>query len=119
MPILEQQLQAALAATAPAGGVWQDINTAEPPTYPYVVWQIVSSSINNSFAGPSDLQSSRVQVDVYSLSAAERRTLSVAAVAAMLAGPWPSCVQIDSQNLFEDAIRAFRKTMDFSVWSTG
>lgn len=115
---LSEQIQAALAAIAPAGGVWQDACTASPPTYPYAVWQFVSSTINNSLYGPSDLQQSRVQVDVYSMAVVERRTLSDAVTAAMLGGPWPSCVQIDEQSLFEDQTRIYRKILDFSIWST-
>jgi hypothetical protein len=113
----DQQIQAVLSAMALAGGAWQQINTTEPPIYPYIVWTNVVSTTNNNLQGASDLQNTRLQVDVYSRQASERATVADAAVAAMTAGPFDACIQLSSQDLYESEVRAFRRILEFSVWS--
>jgi hypothetical protein len=115
---LDQQLQAALAALAPAGGVYQDANPVELPVCPYIVWSTVVSPTTNTLDGATNMQNSRIQIDVRSLRAIERRELSDAVFAAMTADTAPFvAIERSAFNTFENDFKVFRRVIDFSVWS--
>ena len=117
MTTLVQDLKTLLATLAPAGGVWYQINTTEPPVYPYIVFQRVTSTPNVSFDGPSDLQNTRFQIDIFSQSVSESVAIETALEAAMFA--WSvSNVPLSSQDLYESEVRARRVMKDYSVWAT-
>ena len=61
----------AILAPLATGKAWYGLNTAQPVVYPYIVYQRVSSSPNVSLGGPSALQNTRVQIDIYSQRVAE------------------------------------------------
>lgn len=119
MTTLVQDINAALLTLAPAGGVWNAINTSEPAeaaVVPYVVFLRIVSTTNNTLSGASDLQNTRVQIDVFD------RTYSSAAaladqIASTMAAAFPTCIQISSFDQYEPAVKAFRVSADFSVWS--
>jgi hypothetical protein len=116
---LATQLQAVLAP-AVAGGAFYGENTlegGEATVYPYVTYLRVSSPTNNTLGGPTDLQNTRVQVDLYSDTAAGLDAAQPAVLAAMAGAPFTS-LQLTSQDAFESAIRVYRRSFDFSVWST-
>lgn len=116
---LVQDVYTALKTLAPAGGVWNSINTSEPAelaAVPYVVFMRVVSTTNNTLSGPSDLQNTRVQIDVFD------RTYSSAAaladqIASAMATTFPTCIQISTFDQYEPAVKAYRVSADFSVWS--
>jgi hypothetical protein len=114
---LVQDIVSALSALAPAGGVWNAVNTAEPAVYPYCVFTRIVSTTNNSFSGASNLQNTRVQVDFYDRSYRSASALSVSASAA-IAAAFPTSVQISSFDAYEDAVKAFRVSADYSIWAT-
>lgn len=119
MPTLVEQIQSVLNPTV-AGGSFYAVNTLEmneSTVFPYATFLFVSSSTNNTFAGASDLQNTRVQVDVYSDTVQGLLTASAAIVAAMAAAPFTN-VHLTSQDGHEDQVRVYRRSIDFSVWST-
>lgn len=116
MTVLIQDVQALLAALAPAGGVWYGINTAQPPVYPYIVWQRIASSPTVALGGPTDLQNTRVQVDLYSRQLSEVAALESAVEAAFAASAITN-VPLSSQDLYEPDVRAYRVLKEFSVWA--
>ena len=112
-------IQAALLPTV-AGGVFYGINSLEVNeqiVFPYIVWIKISSSTNNTLAGPTDMQNTRVQVDVFADAVSALDPATAAINAAMAAAPFQS-VQLTSQDAYEGEVRAFRRSLDFSVWST-
>ena len=115
MPTLIMQLQALLDPLT-AGGAWYAINTSEPPIYPYAVFQRITSPTNVSFEGPSDLQSTLVQVDVYSRLISEADALGSLIAGAFAAWSVPNVAQ-SSQDFYEAPVKAFRVSQDFMVWS--
>lgn len=120
MTTLVQDINAALLTLAPAGGVWNAINTAEPgdaATVPYIVFLRVVSTTNNTLSGPSALQNTRVQVDVFDRTYSSAAALAQSVQTALLAA-FPACVQISSFDVYEDAVKAYRISADFSIWST-
>ena len=119
MSSLTEQLQAVLLPTV-AGGATYGINSFElneNTVFPYIVWLKVSSSANNNLAGLADLQNTRVQVDIYSDTVQSLEAAGTSVIAAMVAGPFTS-LQLTSRDSYEDAVRAFKRSIDFSVWST-
>jgi hypothetical protein len=117
MSSLIQDVQAKLVSLNPAGGVFYGINTTEPPVYPFIVWQRVVSNANAVLQGPSDLQNTRVQVDIYSRSLQQAAQLETALEAAMAAWSVQN-VPISSVDVYEEEVRAYRITKDYSIWST-
>lgn len=117
MSTLIEDVGAVLATAAPAGGIWYGVNTLEQAQYPYVVYTRIVSSTNNTLAGPTDLQNTRIQVDVFGLTIAETSVLEAAVEAAMAAAPFAS-IQLSQQDSYESAVKAFRCSADFSVWAT-
>jgi hypothetical protein len=102
---------------APAGGVWYAVNTTEPPVYPYILWIRVASPPNVSLSGPSNLQNTRIQIDIFSRQVSELLGLESALEAAMVASALQN-VPLNSQNLYEEPVRAYRVTKDYSIWAT-
>lgn len=116
MTTLIEDLQALLNPLA-AGGSWYGINTAQPPVFPYIVFQRIASSPNVAMTGASALQNTRVQVDIYAQQISQAVTIESAVEAAFAA--WAvTNVPVLSQDFYEDAVRAYRVSKDYSVWAT-
>lgn len=117
MTVLIEDLQVLLTTLAPTGGVWYQVNTAEPAVYPYIVFQRVSGTPNVSLDGPSDMQNTRIQIDIFARQIAHAAALETS-LEALMAASSISNVPLGSQDLYEDAVKAYRVAKDFSVWST-
>lgn len=117
MTTLVQDLNAALVALAPAGGVFNAANTAGQPVYPYIVFLRVVSTANVSLGGPSDLQNTRFQIDVFDLAYGNGAALAERVKQALLTA-FPTCVPISAFDVYEDLIQAYRVSADYSIWST-
>lgn len=115
MTTLIEDLQALLDPLA-AGGAWYGVNTAEPAVYPYIVIQRVASAPNVALVGPSDLQNTRVQIDIYARRIAEAASIETALETTMSACAITN-VPVSSMDFFEDDVRAFRVSKDYSVWA--
>ena len=112
---LMQQIARALEPLA-AGGAWPGRNTTEPTVYPYITFFRVIRPNNLTVDGPSDVQPTRVQVDMFSLRYSEAAALARAVRDRMLAVF--SIGSIDEQDFPPDpAVDAFRCSIDFNVWS--
>jgi hypothetical protein len=110
-------LQASLARQDLLGGAWNAVNTEEPPTFPFIVFQRIVSTTNSTLQGPSDMQSTRIQIDVldrqYGAAAALAKQVALDLLAA-----FPQCVPLSSFDVYEGAIKAHRISADYSIWST-
>jgi len=101
----------------PAGGAWYGINTAEPPVYPYIVHTRMPSAANVSLGGPSDLQNTRVQIDVFAVSIADALAVHRGIKAAM--AEWAlQNVPLTEEDIYEPDVRAWRISSDWSIWAT-
>lgn len=116
MTLLDTLAAALEAVPGLTGGAWVDANTAEPPATPFVVFQEMPSSTNNTLDGPTDLQNTRVQVDIYDPVRATVESLK-APVAAAVAGAFPQSVQTESSDLYEPDTKLRRTSLIFSIWS--
>mgnify|MGYP003336237320 FL=1 len=113
---LVTDIQAVLNPLA-SGGAWYGINTTEPPVYPFIVWQRVVSTTNNTLRGASDLQNTRVQIDIFSRSVSESVSIEDAVESAMASASFTNLL-VSSQDIYESEVKAFRITKDYSVWAT-
>jgi hypothetical protein len=114
---LAETIQAMLDPLA-AGGAWFMENTQDPPALPYIVWMYATSQTNVTLDGPSDLQNTRLQVDLYERDAQGLQTLEAAVRAAMQASTLTN-VPLTSMDASVPELRAFRRVMEFSVWFKG
>lgn len=112
---LMQQIAGALEPLV-AGSAWPGRNTNEPPVYPYITFFRVIRPNNLSFDGPSDVQPTRVQIDIFSLRYSEAAAVARAVRARMLTAF--SIGSVDEQDFPPDpAVDAYRCSIDFNVWS--
>jgi len=116
MTNLVQDVQALLAALAPAGGVHYGINEGAP-VYPYIVWLRVASTPNVSLRGPSALQNTRLQIDIYSRQVSELVAIDAAVEAAFAAWSVQNAPLLEFDVVDPDT-RAYRRVKEFSVWAT-
>lgn len=119
MATLTEQVQAALNPVTP-GGCFYGVNTKELnelTVYPFLVFIKVVSTVNNTLAGPTDIQNTRIQVDLYNDTIAGIEQYGPLVVAAMAAA-FPQSIQLSSDDAYESEVRVFRRVTHFSVWST-
>lgn len=118
MTTLLEDLQAVLNPLA-IGGAHYQVNDAQtaPTVQPYITWLRVVSSANVTLQGNSDLQNTRVQIDIWAQRIADAEAINRALPAAMAAGPWAAAVDLTSQDMFDDAARLHRILREFSVWA--
>ena len=117
LPTLIENVQQLLLTLEPAGGVWYGVNTTEPPVYPYIVHTRIVSTANATLQGPSDLQNTRVQVDVVARTIAEADALQKR-LADLMATWSVANVPLSSVDLYEEAVKAWRISSDWSIWAT-
>lgn len=117
MTVLIQDVQALLAALAPAGGVFYGLNTMQPVVYPYIVWMRVVSTPNVALGGPSALQNTRLQIDIYSRKVQEAASIETQIEAAFAAWAVQN-VPLASFDMVDHDTRAYRVVKEFSVWAS-
>lgn len=115
MSTLIENVQATLSPLV-AGGCWYATNTAQPPVFPFITFQRIVSPTNNSFAGPSDVQNTIFQIDIFSRQMSELIPLQATIEAAFVAATY-TAIQQDQRDGYEPDIKAFRCSMDYSCWS--
>jgi hypothetical protein len=115
MSTVVEDLRAILNPLA-TNGAWYGVNTTEPPKFPYIVFTRISSTPNVSLLGPSGLQNTRFQIDIFSRQISEAVSIEIALEAAMQAWATQN-VPLSSADLYEEPVRAYRVMKEFSVWS--
>lgn len=116
MTTLVQDLQAVLNPLA-TGGASYGARTVGDQSREYIVWQRVASSPNVALGGPSDLQNTRVQIDIYADTVARAVAIEAALEAAMAASSIIN-VPLSSMDIYEDPVRLYRVSKDYSIWAT-
>jgi hypothetical protein len=115
MTTLAQDLQALLLPLA-SGGAWYGANTQEPPTYPYIAWIDAGIAPNVSLQGPSALQNTTIRIEILSQSAAESQAIETALETAFNNSAITN-IPLSSADQYEDMVRAYRITKEYSVWA--
>lgn len=103
------------------GGAHFSVNDNEPLprdvngyVKPYIVFSEVISTDNVSLGGPTGLQNTRLQVDIFAPRALDAHVIRKAVEAALPAAF--TTVPLTSQSLYEDAIKLHRVIREFSIW---
>jgi hypothetical protein len=123
MTTLAEDLQAVLDPLFP-GGSFYGVNTRQldaQTVYPFAVFMAVTSTTNNTLLGATDLQNTRFQIDLFATRAHDLDTYGSALEAAMAAVNDSRALvnlMLTSQDQYEDQVRVFRRSFDFSIWST-
>ena len=76
----------------------------------------VASTPNVGLGGPSDLQNTRVQIDIHARTMAEIAALQLQVQDVMNAWSLQN-VPLSQLDLYEEATRTYRCVMDYSIWS--
>lgn len=87
-------------------------------TKPYLVYQRISSAVNNILTGNGNppIENTRYQIDVWASTYASAQVTADAVKAAML-GWSVQNVQVLESDQYESQTQLYRVLMDYSVWS--
>lgn len=118
-PTLLEQIHTTLNPLA-AGKAWYSVNEAQASStedpYPFIVVQRVGSEPNVGMNGPSELQNTRIQIDIHALSILQADALKRSVEATMRVWTLQN-VPLSSVDLFDEAARVHRIVLDYSIWS--
>ena len=84
---------------------------------PYAVYQRISGGQHSGMDGYLTLENPRIQIDVYSTSYSQVKTLTESIQTQMATSTGFKNVLINDTDLFEDELNIYRVTMDFSCWN--
>lgn len=113
--MIQEQLQALLAPLV-AGKSYPNL-AAQDASAPYIVYQRVVSTTHNTLQGPSDLQNTRMQIDVYAKTYGGAQQLAGAVRAALLGATFIN-LQLSEQDFYESEVRLHRVSLDYSIWAS-
>lgn len=113
--MIQEQLQTVLAALV-NGASYPNL-AVQDAVAPYIVYQRITSVTHNNLLGPSDLQNTRVQIDVYDKTYVGVQQIAAAVRAAMQSAPFTN-LQLSEQDFYEVDVRLHRVTLDYSIWAT-
>lgn len=102
------------------GKAWYSVNEAQAASgedpYPFIVVQRVGSDPNVSLQGASNLQNTRLSIEIHARTILEADALKRSVEAAM--AEWTvTNVPLSSLDIFEEAVGVHRIVMDYSIWS--
>ena len=114
MTIAQQVLTLLSGATA-AGARVYPLTAPDGVQKPYITYQRISSNQEVVLSGTSGLTNTRMQIDVYATTYAQ--ATSIAAQVDALMSAWSvQNVSILLQDFFEDQVKLFRISHDYSLW---
>lgn len=90
------------------------------PKYPFIVYMRISGGQQNDLNGYATLENPRIQIDTYSTSYSQAKSISSAVHTVMNSATAFRCTLISDLDLFEDELQetgVFRMTQDYSCWN--
>ena len=115
---LVESLYEVLNPLAP-GGAHYMTNESDPATrvWPFIVFQRVAHTPNVTLKGSTNLQNTRVQIDIHARTFAEAESIESVVEQAMAA--WAvTNTPVSDVDLVEEVSRSVRIAKDYSIWST-
>ncbi len=97
------------------GGRVYPLVAPDSPIKPYIVYQNIANSPENTLANGVPINNTRMQIDCYDLTYAGVKTLSAALVTTMAAASFTN-IQTMNQDLYEPEVKLFRIQFDYSIW---
>lgn len=84
---------------------------------PYAIYTLISGIPEMTVDGATpNLSNLHWQVDIFGNDKAVVDALTEGAIAALLASPYFRVGSISKQDIYEDAVRYYRVSLDFSTW---
>lgn len=112
---VQQQLAALLTGATGAGAEVHPVIAPDATPLPYIVYQRIVSNTENVLDGDSGLVNTRIQIDVYARTYAQ--AVAVMGQVDALMNTWVvQNISILTLDGYEDAVKLFRVTSDYSVW---
>lgn len=111
---LEDQLFSLLNPLA-AGGCWP-LLAAQGTATPYITYQSVISTTNNTLQGASDTQNTRMQIKAYASTYTAAKLLGKSIDTAMSGAAFTN-IKLTDQMLPEPDTRLYCAMLDYSIWS--
>lgn len=112
---IQTQLLTLLDGATTAGTRVYPLTAPEDVQRPYVVYQRVSVAPETVMSGDSGLANTRMQIDVFSETMAQAETIA-GQISALLAGWSVQNVPVLTQDFYEDEVKLFRVSTDYSIW---
>lgn len=103
--------------TATLGSRIFPVRAPEKVANPYAVYQKISGGQQNGLEGYLTLENPRIQIDIYSTSYSQCKTLVENVQIQMATSTSFKNVLISDTDLFDDELTIYRITMDFSCWN--
>jgi hypothetical protein len=111
--MIEETLQATLSALV--GGRVYPMVAPDSPTKPYIIYQNIANSPNNTLADGVPINNTRMQIDCYDITYANVKNLSASISAAMAAASFSNILTMN-QDLYEQDPMLYRVQQDYSIW---
>lgn len=120
--MLEEKIQAVLkgaaSITAIAGDRITPMQMRQTPIYPAVVYQRVAGNRENHVRGYANLENAIIQIDAWAVTLAGAIALGDAITTAMYAATAFAAILPGSPvDTWEDDVKKYRRSMDWSVWN--
>lgn len=121
MTMLEPKIYTVLSGTTEITDVVQDriypTVLRQNTIYPAITYTRISGGQVNSLTGYSNLESPRIQIDVWGDNYSDVKSLAAAVHTAMGAATTFGALLESDQDLYEDDVKIHRVCMDFIVWN--
>lgn len=101
--------------TGLVGGRVYPLIAPDKPTTPFIVYQNVANSPENTLADGVPINNTRIQLDCYASSYAAVKALAASLQAAMAAAAFTN-IQLMNQDLYEPDVKLYRVQFDYSLW---
>lgn len=115
MSTIQEQLVALLSGNTDAGTEVHPMTAPDGTVPPYITYQRITADEEPVLSGSSGLTNTRVQIDIYARTYAQVQTIA-AQVDALFAAWSVQNVSLPAQDLYEDAVKLFRISADYSIW---
>jgi hypothetical protein len=91
------------------------LKAPQNPTYPFIVYQRISTNPDYTLGGFANLSNVSIQFDCYATDHAGIRTLSSALHTAMQSATFKNILEND-MDFFDPDLDGYRATQDYSIW---
>ncbi len=115
MTIQEQLVALITAGATGVGGRLYALTAPDLVTTPYSVYTRVFFNSENVLSGNSGLVNTRMQIDVYSKTAAEAAAIATQ-IDALMAGWSVQNVSLPGQDFYEPTVKLYRVLLEYSIW---
>ena len=118
--MIEDALYSRLTSDAGVSGIVSarvyPVILAQDAIMPSITYLKVSDSPVIGFGGENSRRNARFQIDCWTTTYSDVKSLEDAIKLAMVDGPDFSTVRITSEDLYDNDMKLFRVSTDFSVW---